>query len=108
MRALARHQIPADGLMSKSWDDMKDFNPDMVVTVCEGAAAEACPVWFSEAVKVHWGLADPSLETSDIDSVQAVFDQTINILKDRINRLITVLERQGEKAAIANAKESLT
>ncbi|MDG2174758.1 MAG: arsenate reductase ArsC [Gammaproteobacteria bacterium] len=66
LEALTRHQIPADGLQCKSWNDLKEFNPDLVITVCDSAAAEACPVWLGRAVKVHWGLADPSIEIGGV------------------------------------------
>src|SRR5690606_26454161 len=60
LKYLAEKGISIDGLKSQSWDDFAVEQPDIVVTVCDSAAAETCPVWFDDTVKVHWGLPDPS------------------------------------------------
>ncbi len=60
LEALARAGIAADGLYSKSSDAHQALNPDFVITVCDKAAGEVCPVHFGPAIKAHWGLADPS------------------------------------------------
>jgi len=48
------------GLYSKGNDAFEGSPPDVVITVCDKAAGEACPVYFGPALKAHWGLADPS------------------------------------------------
>lgn len=47
--------ISTEGLRSQSWHDFEEFEPDIVVTVCDSAAGEACPLWFGQTIKVHWG-----------------------------------------------------
>lgn len=47
--------IGIDGLSSKGNDAFEDNPPDIVITVCDKAAAEACPVYFGPAIKAHWG-----------------------------------------------------
>ena len=59
-----------EGLKSESWDDYEDFEPDVVVTVCDSAAGETCPVYFGKTLKVHWGLADPS-KIQDSEAAQS-------------------------------------
>jgi arsenate reductase len=51
---------PCTGLASQSFDDVAAFEPDAVLTVCDNAANEPCPVWLGASVKSHWGLPDPS------------------------------------------------
>lgn len=87
IRALERHSINTQGLCSQSWHEFEDFEADAIITLCDQAAAETCPVWFGEAVRVHWGLSDPSKSNTD-----AEFDITIDILARRIQALITRLK----------------
>ena len=63
LEALASAGVDTTGYRSKSWDEfIADGAPRMsvVITVCDGAAAEPCPFWPGAPVKVHWGYADPS------------------------------------------------
>lgn len=62
LAALSEHDLPTQALASKSWNDLTDYQPDIVITVCDQAAGESCPIWFGKAVKGHWGLPDPSKE----------------------------------------------
>ena len=55
----------------------------MVITVCDKAAGEACPVYFGPAVKAHWGLEDPSEMQGDEAQVEAAFKATLNIIAAR-------------------------
>jgi len=55
LEALARAGIAADGLYSKSSDAHQALNPDFVITVCDKAAGEVCPVHFGPAIKAHLG-----------------------------------------------------
>ena len=84
LEALARAGIAADGLYSKSSDAHQALNPDFVITVCDKAAGEACPVHFGPAIKAHWGLADPSEVAGSSADVEAAFDATLTRLELRI------------------------
>lgn len=86
--ALQRAGIATDGLSSKSSDVHTDLAPDYVITVCDKAAGEACPVFFGPAVKVHWGLTDPSeLKGSDAE-LRAAFDDTLKHIERRISAFL--------------------
>jgi len=75
--------ISTEGLYSKGSDAFEDSPPDVVITVCDKAAGEACPVYFGPAVKAHWGLEDPSDVNGDEASVQAAFDATLETIATR-------------------------
>jgi arsenate reductase len=63
LQVLQKAGVSTEGYRSKSWDEFSDaVAPSMrvVITVCDRAAAEACPIWPGSPVKVHWGYADPS------------------------------------------------
>ncbi len=93
LQSLQRHGIPTLGLRSKSWDGLGEFAPDFVITVCDKAAAESCPLWLGTARKVHWGLSDPSSLSTDSANpttpadIDAAFDTTIAILTTRLQHL---------------------
>jgi len=94
LKFLAEAAYSTEGLQSHSWDDFEDWNPDVVITVCDSAAGEACPVWFSNCVKVHWGLQDPSkIEGSEVQ-IKEAFEKTIAIIEERVSELLK-LDMEG-------------
>lgn len=80
--------ISTKGLCSQSWDEHEDWQPDVVITVCDSAAGEQCPVWFGNSLRVHWGLADPSRLEGTEDEIAEAFRRTIGILSSRIQALL--------------------
>lgn len=63
LEVLHESGVETSGLRSKSWDEFVGADaPEMraVITVCDHAAAETCPFWPGNPVKVHWGYPDPS------------------------------------------------
>ena len=85
---LERQGIPVEGLRSKSWDEFAlpgAPHLDFVFTVCDNAAAEACPVWPGQPMTAHWGVADPAaVRGSDAVIAQAFRDAYI-VLERRID-----------------------
>ena len=53
LKFLSEASYSTDGLTSQSWEKLEDFNPDLVVTVCDAAAGESCPLWMGNSLKVH-------------------------------------------------------
>lgn len=90
LKYLAEAGISTDGLCSQSWDEHENWQPDMVITVCDSAAGESCPVWFGKAQKVHWGVADPSRLEGDDEQIADAFRDTIALFKSRIEKLLAV------------------
>jgi len=74
-------------LASQSFDDVRDFDPDIVITVCDRAAAEACPAWLGPAARVHWGLPDPSHSEGDEQAKLLAFEAVMQILASRLTAL---------------------
>jgi len=75
--------IDTSRLYSKGSESFADNPPDIVITVCDKAQGEACPVYFGPAIKSHWGLADPSDVQGSDEEVQAAFDATVAKIRQR-------------------------
>ncbi|EME9750191.1 arsenate reductase ArsC [Pseudomonas aeruginosa] len=83
LTTLKRAGISIEGLSSKGNDAFEANPPDIVITVCDKAAGEACPVYFGPALKTHWGLEDPSEVPGDEATVDAAFDATLAQIERR-------------------------
>lgn len=91
------HKLAAEGhsveaLGSKSWRqfsgaDAPDF--DIVITVCDSAAGESCPIWNGSPVTVHWGIPDPACFESE-EAPDAAFDLAYARLRCRIEAMLTL------------------
>ncbi|MCP2052877.1 UNVERIFIED_ORG: protein-tyrosine-phosphatase [Pseudomonas fluorescens] len=82
--------ISTEGLYSKGNDAFEGSPPDVVITVCDKAAGEACPVYFGPAVKAHWGLEDPSDVQGDEASVDAAFKATLSTIERRCKAFLAL------------------
>ena len=66
--------LPVDGLRSKSWEEFArpDAPPlDIIVTVCDDAAGEVCPIWPGKPMTAHWGVEDPAAFQGTEDAQRA-------------------------------------
>ena len=88
LNALQGAGYNTEGLRSKSWDELADYNPDLIITLCDSAAGEPCPLWFEDCQRWHWGLTDPSRIHDDEATVAAAFSATIKELEELVGRLI--------------------
>lgn len=79
-----------EGLQSQSWDEFENFDADLVVTVCDQAAGESCPVWFGKSLKMHWGLEDPSKIQGEPEQQAQAFRQTIQLIEQRVRALLAL------------------
>jgi arsenate reductase len=73
IQKLVAENHAVDGLSSKSWDQFSGASAppvDIVITVCDNAAGESCPLWNGAPVTVHWGIPDPAAD-GDFDSAYA-------------------------------------
>lgn len=103
LRYLDEAGYPIEGLTSNSWDDkqyLEGFDPDVLITVCDNAAGETCPVWLGSLpglTKLHWGLADPSKSTEDEQQTKANFEQAIATIEERVSQLWQVAQLPGSE-----------
>jgi arsenate reductase len=82
--------LPVAGLRSKSWDEFaKSGAPvmDFVITVCDQAAGEQCPLWPGQPMTAHWGMPDPAAAEGTEDQKRRAFSDTANMLRRRIELL---------------------
>ena len=93
LRYLRESGYDTTELKSESWEDFQEFNPDVVITVCDSAAGEACPLWMGKTMKLHWGLEDPSKLESTEHEQSLAFKQTIRLIEARVEQLKTVAKR---------------
>ena len=89
-----------EGLRSKSWDEFalpEAPRMDLVVTVCDNAAGEVCPVWPGHPSKVHIGFPDPAAAEGTHEQRLGVFREVYGMIEAKIRKLIDVgPERAGE------------
>jgi len=93
LELLRANRLPLDGLRSKNWDEFaKPGAPplDFVLTVCDNAAGEVCPVWPGQPMTAHWGVADPAGVEGTDDAKRKAFSDACHVLLARI-RLFTSL-----------------
>jgi arsenate reductase (thioredoxin) len=97
LELLERNRISTEGLRSKAWEEFaKPEAPtmDIIITVCDQAAGEMCPVWPGQPVSAHWGVEDPAAATGTLDEKRAAFMNAFSILQKRL-RLLTALRLES-------------
>ena len=112
---LRREGHSTEGLSSKSWDRFSGPGApeiDIVITVCDSAAGESCPLWNGGPVTAHWGIPDPA--KAPAGEAPAAFDLAYRQLRSRIEQTLQLpsLDRRHWKDALqrihdaASARES--
>ena len=94
LKTLDKVEISTAGLYSKSSDVYENLAPDFVITVCDKAAGETCPVFFGPATKAHWGLADPSEYQGTQEEIEAAFEATLEQIRTRIEAFLALPLKQ--------------
>lgn len=90
LATLARHHISTEGYSSQSWDEFNDHKIDIVITVCDNAAGETCPVYLNSCVRAHWGLPDPAHVSGTDAEIEAAFEATYAAMEKRIKSMLAL------------------
>ena len=93
LELLGKMNLSTAGLRSKSWDEFAGPGApalNFVFTVCDNAAAEACPYWPGQPMSAHWGVADPAAVRGSEADRWVAFRTAFRILENRI-RIFTSL-----------------
>ena len=85
LRYLEERGYQTAGLQSQSWHDLETFEPDRVITVCDSAAGEVCPLWMGEVEKHHWGLQDPSRAEGDDAAIRTAFMAVMDRIESKVD-----------------------
>lgn len=88
---LADHRFPLDGLRSKSWTEFAAPDApqmDLIITVCDKAAGETCPIWPGRPTSAHWGIEDPAAVQGE--GQRQAFLNAMRYLQNRISLLINL------------------
>lgn len=87
LEVLAALEIPEGEPRSKSWDEFADVELDVVITLCDYAAAQRCPVWRGSPLTAHWSIPDPVMQVGSPEQ-RSEFAMTVGRdLLDRVSRL---------------------
>ena len=88
---------------SKPWDEFAQPGApglDIVITVCDGAAGEVCPVWPGHPATAHWGMPDPAAVEGTSEEIAQAFEQTYRQLESRLARLADTEIAKLDRAAL--------
>lgn len=80
-------------LRSKSWDEFTGPGApelDLVVTVCDNAAGEACPVWYGAPMTAHWGVEDPAAVEGDEETRRRAYRKAFTELRRRVELFVAL------------------
>lgn len=109
LQVLQAAGITVDGLRSKSWDEFAGSDAprmDLIITVCDNAAGEVCPVWPGHPATAHWGYADPSEVQGTEEQRLEAFRQTLHAIRRRLDLLVNLpAEKLAQQLIQQSARE---
>ncbi|MGB9154585.1 MAG: arsenate reductase ArsC [Alphaproteobacteria bacterium] len=105
LATLKSHGINTEGYRSKSWNEFADQPMDAVITVCDNAAGEVCPVFFGAPVKAHWGVADPAHFQGTEAEIGVEFERIFSILALRVEAMVNLPENLDKPALATKLNE---
>lgn len=91
------------GARSKSWDEFAASGApvmDLVVTVCDRAAGEACPVWPGHPAQAHWSAPDPAACISEREKAQEIIREVFQLMQRRISLLLSLPNEKLDRLSL--------
>ncbi|GAD22555.1 arsenate reductase ArsC [Acidovorax sp. MR-S7] len=110
LELLQRNRIRTDGLRSKNWDEFAQPDApamDFVLTVCDKAAGEVCPVWPSQPISAHWGVEDPAEVDGTEEEKQRAFSSVFMTLRTRVALLVNLPLEKLDKLSLQKELHSI-
>ena len=101
---------PVDNLRSKSWDEFAAPDApqmDFIITVCDNAAGEVCPVWPGHPVSAHWGFEDPAAVEGSDEEKRAAFSKIFKQIVSRMNTFVNLPVDMLDKNAIRSEMQKI-
>lgn len=108
---LRQHRLDTRGLSSKDWQEfVRPGAPplDFVITVCDSAAGEVCPVWPGQPVTAHWGIADPAAVSGTDDEKRKAVSEAAEILLNRIRAFISLRLDKLDRRSLQNVLREIS
>ena len=103
--------ISTEGLRSKNWDEFAAPDAphmDLIITVCDNAAGEVCPIWPGHPATAHWGYADPSAGDASDDVKRQAFRHTLHEIGQRLELLLSLPPEKLHQSLLQDAARSLS
>lgn len=103
LQVLEEAGIATDGLRSKPWDEFATPEApqmDLIITVCDKAAGEACPLWPGHPVTAHWGIEDPASVAGSQEQVHKAFGKALQLLQHRLSLLMALKPEALDRLAL--------
>lgn len=103
--------MPTSGLRSKSWDEFARPGAtafDFIITVCDSAANETCPVWPGKPTTAHWGVADPAAVEGSEEQKRAAFREAMTVLRRRIELLMALPLEKLDRLSIQESLRKIS
>ncbi len=110
LEIIRRMGWPEQALRSKSWDEFAQAGApriDLVITVCDSAAREACPVWPGRPANAHWGMPDPTSAPGSTAQVRHAFEEACTVLRRRIEMLIALPLEQLDADSLSHELQTI-
>jgi len=102
---LRTNRMPTEGLRSKDWNEfVREGAPplDFVITVCDNAAGEVCPVWPGQPMTAHWGVPDPAAVVGTDDDKRKAISEVSRVLLNRMRIFVSLPLDKLDRLSLQN------